>query len=406
MNKSILLAVLLLSTSVMGSGLAAAASPQDVMGAVVTEDEDVILKECRVVCLADARALKPKIVYETKTDSLGQFRLPAGTPPYQAVVAQKKDYGPGWLLLNGAPQEPLKIVLSRAGSLKGRILDDADKAMNGVTVTAQLAETPRAIAQLLIVQTKANNLGEFQLDGLAGRQHLLQIQSPTHLLPEGRPVTVSSGETAGPLEFKAVRAFSITGRVLDIESGNPIAGALVWASAGPGAEQTKTDAAGGYRLNRLAPGWHVLHVGAMDLNYVSVEAGASENVGYPGTLQILVRDKNLEDMHVRLRLGCEIIGLIIDKEKNPLQGYIVHLNNNEPQLSTLVRRRRVVSDEKGRFICRGVPAGDKYYCRINQPGKEGEEETVQFSTELFNVDRESSPKRLTITVEPPPQLSR
>ena len=57
MNKSILLAVLLLSTLVTGSGLTAAVSQQDVMGAVLTEEENVILKECRVICLADARAL-------------------------------------------------------------------------------------------------------------------------------------------------------------------------------------------------------------------------------------------------------------------------------------------------------------------------------------------------------------
>ena len=124
-------------------------------------------------------------------------------------------------------------------------------------------------------------------------------------------------------------------------------------------------------LKRLPAGWHVLHVGAIDQNYVSVEDGAIESVGHPGTLQLLVRDKDLVKMNVRLIRGCELKGALLDGDKKPKANLSIYLNNDKPQLSRLVRRRKAVSDEKGHFSLKGIPVGPSYYCLISFPDDGG-----------------------------------
>lgn len=95
------------------------------------------------------------------------------------------------------------------------------------------------------------------LTGPDGRAALPAAPEPpeVHLLaPDGRrqAAVVAPAETSTVLALP--RPALLTGRVIDPESRRPLAGALVWLSADPGA-YTETDAEGVYRLAAI-PGSH------------------------------------------------------------------------------------------------------------------------------------------------------
>jgi hypothetical protein len=212
-------------------------------------------------------------------------------------------------------------------------------------------------------------------------------------------VLSASLEVPKTVTLTATPSFSVSGKVVDVESGKPIEDAIVWSVNDPANRKFRTDAEGRYSISGLPPGWHLILVSAVDQNYVSVAKDETQNVGYPGTLQVLVHDKNLKDMDVRLQKGCQLIGRIKNFEMMSLENLTIYLNNDRPHLSRLVRRRSASVSEDGQFTFRGIPAGEGYYCLINMPDKNGEENDRALATARFDLKVESSPKILNITLK-------
>ena len=189
---------------------------------------------------------------------------------------------------------------------------------------------------------KADDRGHMALDELQpGRYSVLVAVPSTSPWQVRGPVDiqVNAGATT-ELEVRLERASLVKGRVLDEESGEPVAGAVVSPVASD--MMAKSDDEGRYSLY-LLPG------------EAQISASPPGGPSWPGdatatvTVLVAAQDSLAPDLRVKRALMLE--GLVVDQEGRPVAGATVHRS------SDLFARQRVQSDGQGRFVLESVGAG-------------------------------------------------
>lgn len=112
-------------------------------------------------------------------------------------------------------------------------------------------------------------------------------------------------------------AAGIKGQVVDAQTGNPVAKAMVMAEPDVGQSAGKlvsvlSDEKGNFLLNDLAPGWYVIPAAKEDEDYPN-----ADNAAFAGQLtispRVLVRDGEITGgVVVRIEKGAKLVGTIID----------------------------------------------------------------------------------------------
>ncbi len=140
---------------------------------------------------------------------------------------------------------------------------------------------------------------------------------------------------------------SISGRMIDAETGQPIAGAVLFLSGRNGTPQgsTRTDEHGDYKFSGLPPGPHALirslYFGN-DYRNLQLEPGGSLTVNY------------------RILQEGEISGRVYDENKDPIVGMPVHIVLSEYEggmLRHFANNMIAITNDRGEYAVHRVPSG-------------------------------------------------
>jgi peroxiredoxin/protocatechuate 3,4-dioxygenase beta subunit len=153
------------------------------------------------------------------------------------------------------------IEMKRTGTVTGRVVDAANKPIQGATVSAvQIFFWDTGGGQALLKTedstTTSNESGRYEIKALAsGVTYTVEATARGHGLDRAMQFSVSEGAVYDlPVLALRVADMSIEGTVTDAD-GNPVAGGTVMCSGSETpARFTKTDERGRYRLDQLVNG--------------------------------------------------------------------------------------------------------------------------------------------------------
>ena len=260
----------------------------------------------------------------------------------------------------GRADAELELSLPRGGKVVGRVVGADGKPVAGAIVGLRASGSTFSIAALW---ERCAEDGRFVYDGKAlDRNNRLAARAPGFLDDErtdvlvidpSKPAEIDFTLRPDPIKVLAVKPApapagrrAVSGTVLGPDA-KPVASAVVrWgllASSDP-VPETRTDAAGGFRLVGMPAALNVLTVMAEGLapSFPPVDAG--------GDRQLVVR----------LGRGAEIRGRVVDDAGRPIEGARVSPRITSPlpngghvYLDVLAVR----TDRDGRFLLRGMPEG-------------------------------------------------
>ncbi|NVB81627.1 MAG: sigma-70 family RNA polymerase sigma factor [Kofleriaceae bacterium] len=143
------------------------------------------------------------------------------------------------------------------------------------------------------------------------------------------------------VDFLLVPEATIVGRVVRDDTREPVAQAYVWIPVGPpgvvqrtGWRATFSDASGHFRLDRVAPGSHLVSARA---------EGLADAAGVPVAVEA---GQTSAEIEIRLEAGSTLRGTVVDGSK-PVAGARVAASS-----------RTAFSQDDGSYVLTGVPRGD------------------------------------------------
>ncbi len=193
----------------------------------------------------------PAPVQEGSGPGGGAESRPAGRaapPPQGEKVAEKRKNLGESASLEAIPAEWKPFL----GGIKGKVVDQGGSPAPGlvVEVYGDWLPTLMSFAEQLfqgkkgpdlpssgpLARTRTDEKGRFLLQGLfPGETALLRIAGEeTNLLTLPLPEVPAPGEVVDLGEIRLPDFASLSGRVIDAETGEPVAGALVWTTSLPG----------------------------------------------------------------------------------------------------------------------------------------------------------------------------
>jgi hypothetical protein len=168
-------------------------------------------------------------------------------------------------------------------------------------------------------------------------------------------VRVVGTEAVGGIDFELGRGGTISGRLIDADTGLPVRDAQVEArpnnSSGADA-YTNSDADGSYTLRGLAPGFYFVRVRAQDKDYVEryYDGKLREN---DAALITINGTQSVEGIDFSLKKGASISGRVVDASTGlPIADMSV---NAGPMAGDDLAWTD--TDRDGRYILRGIPDG-------------------------------------------------
>lgn len=191
------------------------------------------------------------------TDEQGRFVMPSRAVGCEAV-ARHPDHGDSEPTILEAGEDNL-LRLREPASLAGYVLDERGSPLPGASVSIErfVAASEGGGAGKRGTKARADDRGEFELGKLQAGTYILTATA------EGRPpgrsdeIALADGEQVRGIRIELGRGALLTGRVMDVETGEPIAGARVWLDALTLTHRvtpTTTDADGAYQLDGVPEG--------------------------------------------------------------------------------------------------------------------------------------------------------
>jgi protocatechuate 3,4-dioxygenase beta subunit len=312
--------------------------------------------------------------YVVLTDAEGRYRLtnlPGGRYEAQTMLkgcvkekhSQSESLVESFSLDEGESRENVDFTLVRGGVITGRVTD-ADgrpliaRLISLLVVDEQGRKTDasglREMADLLIkadmIQT--DDRGVYRIYGLRAGRYLVSVggdsnraislltgaggEYPRTWYPDATDenlaeiIEVGAGSEVTGVDIKlgnAKRTYEAAGRVVDDETGNPIAGSalvcvklnatdesaiIAGAAFGGVGGNTKTDNQGNFRLVGLAPGQYQLSLG----NHESILTGSSSD-HYSDGAKLEIQSSDVAGIEIRAKRGATISGVAIVKDADP-----------------------------------------------------------------------------------------
>jgi len=226
----------------------------------------VVDSQMRGVAGANIVCSKSSFCVETKSGADGSFILPHvphGTCRFaigaDGFVPLQEDH-------TIAGHQRLVFRMDRGNWIGGRLVAAADgRALPGVVVEAHYREFPSlnfryGKGYYSAAATDAD--GKFVLSGLEPGTFVLQMKrsegdSAPYVLEQAPTVQLNKNSPTEGVELRAVAGASVSGRILDSETGDPIEGASVELTCADWifrAGKAKSDAGGRYMIDRLEVG--------------------------------------------------------------------------------------------------------------------------------------------------------
>ena len=183
---------------------------------------------------------------------------------------------------------PTATAVPDVGSISGFVYDQASMTpIAGATVKAWNYEQAGPLVAPAVGEVTTDSSGYYIISGLPPGDYRLSSVAPGKAVEfyhetfgwnEAEPVSAVKGQDIGNIEFTLEPGGTISGKIVDADTGLPIAGASVcatFADGKPGGMITTSDEGGNYILKWLSYGTYVvrapapLKLGPGDDNYVT-----------------------------------------------------------------------------------------------------------------------------------------
>ncbi len=272
---------------------------------------------------------------------------------------------------------PVEIVVERGNLIRGRVVDEAGKALAGIEVRLQ-AELDASISRTF--STSTGSEGEFLFNRLG--------ESPCELLAGAAsdylPLVISEVRPGQDLLIELAEGWVLNGRIVDAKTSRPLRGAeVLWespeTSAIPaGYRQDRSDGEGNFSLRGLPPG--DLQIRLSTPGYISQVVKVSKLRKNPpggvhlvklqaaGMLTGITRDESgspVADVHLRLE-ASGLLGGVFSEGFSDSQGrFGLSLDSAAAGTSCLVTAQH-----------QNYLAPDPLEIRINNPRRSQEEISI------------------------------
>ena len=326
------------------------------------------------------------------TDDRGLFtiRVPAATSVRLAFTKARYVAQTAVIPLRDADRPPeMRVRMSLAGAISGRVSDRSGLPLMGTTVTLQPPGTDQF--DPAVVMTTTNDIGEYRFGGLSEGPYVvtarpsvfaLSVNSNRVALTDAAAVqtpviNVSAGaevanlnltiDTPSELDREAVTepdsgadaTASMSGRIVGWD-GQPIARAVVQAFRPfVSSHAVETDARGRYRFDRLSPGDYTVKARKYGFNEDQYRLD-----GAPSTGRFTLGRNQALEVDVMLARGTSITGTIVDEFGEPAQDVIVHalpiqlIAGRTSALRVMTRGRGSSrTDDRGQYRVSGLQPG-------------------------------------------------
>jgi protocatechuate 3,4-dioxygenase beta subunit len=309
-----------------------------------------------------------KTIGKTTTDDDGNYKLsglPAGSftvmPLAKSyIVANGNAYKEAGQAVNVAEGETITKIdfpLVRGGVVTGRITDAEGHPLIGEKVSIvtkdSTADPGPQMAMLGGSKNQTDDRGVYRVYGLApgsykvsvgqasssggaasimgmgGSQYVKTFYPGVQEEAKATILEIKEGTEVKSVDIsvgKPGTGFSVAGRVIDAESGNPVANLYIGHSsvneskgemAGMNFSGNQTDANGKFRLEGLRPGRYAV--------YTFAAGQAKENSSYSEPVQFDISDSDVTGIEIKVRRGATISGVAVIE------------NNTDPAVAALLQ---------------------------------------------------------------------
>ncbi|MCM3869381.1 MAG: carboxypeptidase regulatory-like domain-containing protein [Pyrinomonadaceae bacterium] len=305
-----------------------------------------------------------KTVAKTTTDEEGNYKLtglPAGhfkvIPMAKAFLMQTAGayHQPGQEVnvAEGEAVTKIDFTLFRGGVITGRITDAEGHPVIGERVSVVAKDGKPGTREMSMFgggRNQTDDRGIYRVYGLGPGSYQVSVgQAPgtggavsimgmggSHyvktfypgVLEESKatPIEIEEGTEVTNIDIsvgKSGSGFSVSGRVIDAESGQPIASAYIGHSSvnesdksggGMNFTGTQSDANGKYRLEGLQPGRYT----------VSTFPSGADNSTYSEPAPFEISDRDVTGIEIKLRRGATISGFaVVESNSDPAVGALL-----------------------------------------------------------------------------------
>ncbi len=224
--------------------------------------------------------------HPARADADGRFRISALSPQSGYILtALHRDHAAGTTekieVRTGKPVEGVTIVLTRGGTLRGRVTDVKGEPIGGASLAAHNRADSAAnaddrfstgtaqIARRALLPTDSG--GSFETSRLPGGEYDVTATAAGYLARELERIQVRDGETT-EVAFTLIKGEVLSGRVVDAE-GAPIEGAEVTVYSDRDSN-LKTDGDGRFHADGVRPGTVSGSVRAAGYEWTQFKTGA------------------------------------------------------------------------------------------------------------------------------------
>lgn len=220
----------------------------------IRSDSGTPVEGARIQILRGRRRLADGLSDGSGSFSVGP--IPAG---HIRVVANHDEYAEVSSRYPRVPEEPIELVVKSGALLEGRVViaqtgEPIRRA--SVRVAMGTGENDRAMRRVLDRGTRTDEEGRFSFQGLPPGKVSLAASAGGYAVSEARLVDIEGGTRITDIVFELQRESVVQGRIVDDQSGNPIARALVvFRPPYPaGARRARSTSDGKFRLKGVSPG--------------------------------------------------------------------------------------------------------------------------------------------------------
>jgi uncharacterized GH25 family protein len=289
-------------------------------------------------------AQTPTPVAKATSDAQGIALFPELSTGRWTFLARKDGFGRGGKasvsLRPDIPAPPVKIHLGKGYPLSGRVLDAANKPVEGVPLLAGVVMNQMDPAWLpLRSRAVSDAQGRYEFAGLEAGDASLSVTQPGGAFPTSFATLRIPDVSQFDIHLKAMAL--VEGTVTEKEGGKPVEGATIransWRMGAGGMAQATTDAQGKYALS-IVPG---------TLGYVSAEKeGMVPADDAALRQQVQVREGETVRRDVLLRPGSKVSGVVRGPE-GPLPAVKVWVITTSVWGGT--QQKSALSDAEGRY---------------------------------------------------------
>ncbi|GMV92522.1 MAG: hypothetical protein AMXMBFR82_23000 [Candidatus Hydrogenedentota bacterium] len=198
-------------------------------------------------------------VLVAKTNWMGSFSLDDAPAGEHLIYAWHPDYPPAWQRFNAPQSEPIDIVFSQGGTLKGTVTIGGQPAQSIINLF-------RGVPDMVGFDERSRPDGTYEMANLSPGVITVSVgvSSPDtgERMSFDKPATIRDGEvTVVDFDFPTPGAASVEGQI-QID-GQPVTGGYISAALpGGSTKDTRVDAEGYYRLEQLPQGAIMLDIRA------------------------------------------------------------------------------------------------------------------------------------------------